>query len=366
MNAHPSVSALKQLGDASLDAVLAVTSTGVIVYWNERARDCFGWTSEEALGRYVHELIVPPRLRRAHLAGMKRVEGMPNPPSKRYIVDAIYKGENEFEVELSLLHMLVGETRLTVCFARNVTEERDQSRMMKQATGGVIHLNRLNAMSAMAAALAHELSQPITAAQNYVGAAEQLLSSGGLEESALHTALKRCDNSIARASEILASLRLTMSKGKVDQASHSLTAMINEAWQLLPTTNDVGFNLKIEPGADRVFTERVKVEQVFLNLFRNAVEAIGFDIDGLVEVLGKRSGDSVIITVDDNGHGLSADCVDRLFQATRSSKSEGMGLGLSICRALIDSLGGQIWAEPKSSRGARFCFSLPAASEQAS
>jgi signal transduction histidine kinase len=230
------------------------------------------------------------------------------------------------------------------------------------------HKARLSAMGEMAAALAHELNQPLTAVGTTVGAIELLLKDASkpvddATRGRVLRAVRQAESQVIRAGDIIRRLRRFVSRGEVDAKPEHLLALIEEAVALaLPNPESAGVAVRIEvaPEAERVRADRVQVQQVIVNLVRNAVEAMR-EQDGprSITIDGTADGDMATVRVIDTGPGLAPEVGAGLFSAFFTTKSEGMGVGLSICRHLIETHGGRMWFEPSESGGADFRFTLP-------
>jgi C4-dicarboxylate-specific signal transduction histidine kinase len=223
---------------------------------------------------------------------------------------------------------------------------------------------RFTAAGQMAAALAHEISQPLTAVINSVNAAKRLLARGG--EVNFLTAQEVTDEAAEqalRASEIVRSLRQLVSRGETERRMESLPSMIEEASALvLSSIGPMAGRLRFEfdDGAPTVWVNRVQIQQVIVNLIRNAFEAMADQQPREVTLTTRAFNDGPIeIAVADIGPGIPLDIANRLFEPFVSSKHDGMGLGLSISRSIIEAHDGRLIAEPNPGGGTVFRFTLP-------
>ena len=244
----------------------------------------------------------------------------------------------------------------------DVTERIAVERRLSEAQEELIHLSRLKSLGAVASSLSHELNQPLAAIANNLFAAIILLQQQRTKklEPAVD-ALERAVEMTLRAGELIKRLRLMASKGAFKATEMSLTKLIMETAPLvLDDANLTGIILKlaIEPVADKVYADRVLLQQVVFNLFRNAAQAMAGS-DGTITVRASlASFHKVMIEIEDTGPGLDQKIVSNPFAAFVSTKNNGMGVGLSICRTIVEKSGGRIWVE-SSDAGARFFFTLP-------
>ena len=223
------------------------------------------------------------------------------------------------------------------------------------------HLSRLNSLGAMASSLSHELNQPLTAIVNYIGAAKVLVErpSTGSTESILE-ALESAMASTLRAGAITRRLREMSLKRPILKREVALTELVNETVPLALETaaqTRAEAHLDIDPAAELVCSDPTLLQQVLFNLIRNASQAMS-DTGGLITIRAKPySSSEVLIEVADTGSGLPPEISKDLFTAFRTTKKDGMGIGLAVCRTIIESQGGRIWAE-SSPTGTAFCFTV--------
>jgi C4-dicarboxylate-specific signal transduction histidine kinase len=259
-----------------------------------------------------------------------------------------------------------GNARRFVGLNQEVTERAEADIELKRVQAEVVHLSRFSAMGAMAATLAHELNQPLTAIANFTGGIRRSLSvSGAPVADAVLDALAGLERSSEHAAEILRRLREHAADREPEKRPESLTAIIEGACQIAGACSPGAAKpmVAVAADADRVLADRTQIEQVLLNLIRNAQEAadasaLQHPLEISVRRMGPRDAE---IRVSDRGPGLSDDQKAVLFAPFASTKSGGLGLGLSICRTIVDSHGGRIWLEDNVPNGASFCFSLPLA-----
>jgi two-component system sensor kinase FixL len=254
-------------------------------------------------------------------------------------------------------------------------------------------------MGTLATSLAHELNQPLTAIANYVETARDLLEKnaenilmirkslddaaiddpsttpGLLEENAetiavVREALDECASQSVRAGQIVRRLRDFISRGESERRIESLQRLITEASALALVgagDQNVEVDVRLDPLADRVLVDRIQIQQVLLNLIRNAIEAMEDSPVRRLLIYSEREASGLIrITVADSGPGLAPDVAKHLFEAFRSTKESGMGLGLSISATIVAAHGGRIWTEPSKLGGTAFHFTvIDADSEEA-
>jgi two-component system sensor kinase FixL len=215
--------------------------------------------------------------------------------------------------------------------------------------------------------LAHELNQPLTAATNYAKAARRLFTSG--ERDKLDRVPQMIDDAaeeVLRVGRIIRRLRDFVSSGETERRVESVVTMVEEASDLALTgagAIGVRAGFRFDPDADRAFVDRIQIQQVLVNLMRNALEAMTTSKRRELEVTTTLlDGETVEIAVADSGPGLAKEVANRLFEPFVSTKANGMGLGLSICRSIVEAHGGRLKGEPNFGGGTVFRFTLAAVS----
>ena len=251
-------------------------------------------------------------------------------------------------------------------FYRDITDKKQSEEDLRRAQAELMHASRLSAMGTMAATLAHELAQPLTAARNSIEAAIKMLKSVPDQKSReARNALAHASRSVERGTELLKRLRSFVGKGRVQPETQDLAATIADAGVLmlpLAQQRGVAIEFRLEPRAQWVMADAVQVQQVLINLIRNAIEAIGDSpVRHITVATAVASSGLAEIRVEDSGAGLDDETAQKLFEPFHTTKAEGLGVGLSICRTIVEAHGGTIDAAPGPEGGAVFRFTLPRA-----
>lgn len=241
----------------------------------------------------------------------------------------------------------------------DVTSHRDAQERILSLQTELIHLSRLGAMGNMAATLAHELNQPLTAISNYAVGLKSLLKRQGVMD-ALQP-LEEIEQNAQRAGRIIRSLRNMTAASGPHQEVFDPEKVINEAVSFVRVGGcDVPIKLNFGDSA-QVYADPIQIQQVVVNLVKNACEAVAGVKDPRVIVSTSLRDDEVEVRVSDNGPGISEEVEKRLFTSFNTSKAEGMGMGLSISRTIIEAHQGKIWGHNVPGGGAEFGFTLPRA-----
>jgi PAS domain S-box-containing protein len=249
-------------------------------------------------------------------------------------------------------------------------EDRAQAQArLQQMQSDFAHMNRLNIMGELAASLSHEITQPIASARNNARAAQNFLNKQPPDLDEVTEALGCVVADADRAGEILDRIRDQVKKASPRKDHFDLNAAINEVTVLARNVimqNSVSVQTQLAEGPFPIHADRVQLQQVVMNLLLNAVEAMGASQAGARELLisSEQHHKGVLVAVRDSGPGIDAAHLERVFDPFYTTKSRGMGMGLSICRSIIDAHGGRLWAEVNETRGTIFQFSLPCAENQ--
>jgi two-component system, LuxR family, sensor kinase FixL len=222
---------------------------------------------------------------------------------------------------------------------------------------------RLAPMNLLASTLAHELGQPLAAVANYVSGAHRLIMEGDAPKLHLiEQALTAAAVANQRSSDIVRSMRSMIADGCVHRQPESVVSLIERASLLAMADVDdhaIDFRVEIDRDVDTIYVDRIQVEQVFINLLRNAVDAIAPMPVRKITLAARLTGAEVNINLSDSGPGVAPEIQDKLFYAFNSTKRDGLGVGLSICRTMVEANGGRISYGPAPGGGACFTVCLP-------
>lgn len=222
---------------------------------------------------------------------------------------------------------------------------------------------RLAAMTTMASMLAHEVNQPLAAATNFIHASARRLRQKGEGFEDVLAMIEEASQETVKAGEIIRRMRAFIVTGKVSGRRENLSRMVEDvaAGLARPDGEEVDVAWSIARDARFVIAERVQIEQVLANILQNACEVLDGRSDRRVAIEATRQGGEVVIAIRDSGPGLTGEVQARLFEPLFTTKKGGLGLGLPICRTIVEAHGGRLWADSPAGGGARFSLSLPAA-----
>jgi two-component system sensor kinase FixL len=347
------------------DAMVVIDEAGLILSFSAAAEKMFGYSEDEVLGENV-KLLMPSPDRERHdqylinylTTGVRKIIGVGR------VTTALHRDGNTFPIELAVGEAWSGGHRIFTGFIRDLTERQQTLLRLQDLQSELAHVGRVSEMGTLASSLAHELNQPLTAVSSYCESARDLLDTPPDAETLemVREAMDEAAKQAIRAGQIVRRLRDFMSHGETERRVESLQRLINEANALaLVGSREHGIDLQLalDPRADRVFVDRIQIQQVLVNLIRNAIDAM---IDAPVRRLSIRTqslGGQTRVTVEDTGSGISEPIAQQLFQPFVTSKQNGMGIGLSICRTIVQAHGGRIWFKPGTNGGTAFHFTLP-------
>ena len=349
------------------DAMIVIDEAGVIVSFSAAAEQLFGFAENEAIGQNV-TILMPEPDKRQHAdymlryltTGHKRIIGIGR------ITIGQRRDGSTFPMELSVGEARTAHSRVFTGFIRDLTRRQATEVRLEEMQAELAHASRVSAMGTMASALAHELNQPLTAVANYVEAARDLLVNPNEENVAIvREALGDAATQAVRAGQIVRRLRDFIARGDTDKRVENLRGLINEANALaLIGVAELGIDIRIniDERINRVLVDKVQIQQVLVNLIRNAVEALTDAPQRRLTISAIPIEDHMVqVSVVDTGSGLDTDVESKLFQPFVSTKEAGMGLGLSICQTIIEAHDGKIWLDKPEEGGIAFRFTLASA-----
>ena len=354
---------LKSILDTIPDAMIVIDRQGMVQSFSLAAERLFKYSSDEVIGKNI-KMLMPQPYRDAHdgylqhyqKTGERRIIGIGR------IVVGERKGGSTFPMELSVGEMRSSNKTFYTGFIRDLTERQSTEARLQELQSELVHISRLTAMGEMASTLAHELNQPLSAIANYLKGGMRLLQDRTDEESRqTRDALDKATEQAMRAGQIIRRLRDFVSRGESERRAENMSKLVEEASALaLVGVRDVHIHFDLDPAAE-VLADKVQIQQVLINLMRNAMEAMaGSDRRDLTVRSALIDDDMVEVRVTDTGPGIAPEIASHLFQPFFTTKVHGMGVGLSICRTIVEAHEGRISVESKPDGGTVFCFTLRA------
>lgn len=343
------------------DAIVVMGQDGLIQSFSAAAERQFGYAASEVVGKNVNILMPSPYreehdgyIHRYRATGEKRIIGIGRE------VTGQRKDGSVFPMYLSVGEGKLEGASIFVGIIHDITDQRTAAKRLTELQAELLQVSRLSGMGQMASALAHEINQPLTAIATYMKAIRRMLDAGDPDAlDRARSALASANEQALRAGEIIRRLREFVARGDTEKDLVDATTLVTESLALAKMSNKLErtrVKLELESPSRSVIADKVQIQQVLLNLLRNALEAMGGA--GGLTVSARSVGDLIEFSVADEGPGLSDEVKSRLFEPFVTTKKDGMGVGLSICRTIIEAHGGRLWAESNAGAGTVFRFTL--------
>jgi two-component system sensor kinase FixL len=347
------------------DAMIIIDERGRIESLSATAERLFGYSLGEVQGRNVSQLMPSPDreqhdsyLKRYLTTGERRIIGIGR------IVVGQRKDGTTFPMHLTVGELHSDKRHYFTGFIRDLTDQQLTESRLKELQSEVTHMSRFTALGEMASTLAHEINQPLTAISNYLKGCHRLLERiEGESVPVMRDALGKAADQALRAGNIIRRLREFVARGESERRIENLAKLIEDASTLAligARENGIAVTFRLDPKADFVLADRIQIQQVLVNLIRNAIEIMVETVtDRRLEIASAAiSPEFVEVSVADSGAGLMPEVARHLFQPFVTTKRKGMGLGLSICRTIVEAHSGKIWVENRPGGGTIFRFTL--------
>lgn len=359
---------LEALLSLSPDMIVTIDRHSIIQSVGAAASTMLGYADKELVGENVNIMIPPPYRDRhddyveryvetheAHIIGVGRK------------LEAQRKDGTLIPIYLRVAEVWDGGKPLFVGLVHDLTKEEQAKDREQEMRTAMQHMSRVASMGEMATGLAHEINQPLTAINQYLSAATHQLTADNPDIGSALNFIEKASRQTERTSDIIRSLRRFVRFTGGEKKPCALEPLIRETVDLSLLESErkrIAVAVDIPAALPDVYVEPVQIQQVLHNLLRNAIEATAdMDVPN-IRIFAKPHRDThVQICLEDNGPGIAPALRDGLFDRFVSGKSEGLGIGLAICRSIVTAHGGTIWVEDAAPRGARFCFAIPAASD---
>jgi two-component system, LuxR family, sensor kinase FixL len=353
---------VRSIVDAALDAVVTMGQDGLVTGWNPRAEVIFGWSSEEAIGRSVAELIVPPSQRNAHTEGLNRFlqTGLGSILNQRLELTAIRKDQTRFPIELTISALNSGEKFEFSAFVNDITTRKTAAAEIQRINEELRQKNE--EMQQFVYTVSHDLKSPLVTLEGFVGFLREELDDDNPEEAA--KCMERIVRSTARMGQLINDLLQLSRVGMVRNEPEPIDLNVLVAELAADLENQIeqsGFTLNIQPALPTILADRVRVTQVFENLITNAMKyGRGADRPEITIGTEKHEGTSMVF-VQDNGPGIAPEHQERIFRPFErlQTDQEGTGIGLAIVHRIVQINGGSVSINSVPGEGARFNLSLP-------
>src|SRR6476620_2218172 len=355
---------LAAIVDFSEDAIVSKDLNGTIESWNGGAERLFGYQASEVIGKSIL-IIIPPDRHDEELGILECIRRGEH--VKSYETVRMRKDGSLLDISLTVSPLkdaagrIIGASKI----ARDITERKRAEEALRDMQMQLAHANRVARLGQLTASITHEVNQPITAAVTYALAAQRWLSAESPNVHEVDDALSLIVKEGNRAGEVVGRIRALIKKAPARKDAVAINDAILEVIALTRSeaaSNSVSVRTQLAEGLPRVQGDRVQLQQVLLNLIINAIDAmrdVGEEERELL-ISSRDEPDGVSVEVRDSGPDFAPKTLEHVLAAFYTTKPGGLGMGLSICRSIIEAHHGRLWASGSTSRGAVFQFTLPA------
>jgi two-component system sensor kinase FixL len=364
---------LQALLDAAVDAIVVIDEAGLVLTFNRAAERMFGYPAGEVLGKNVDILMTEPH-RSQHGQYVARYvdTGDAHIIGKGREVDARRANGDVFPASLAVGEAFDGERRRFVGIVRDLSEQRATEQSARALEHRLAHVGRFNLMGEMAAGIAHEINQPLSAIATYAQAGKRVLQRENPDVAMLADICSKIDDQARRAGQVIDNLRKFIRKQEIETQSLDVNGVVRDVLELIEVdahSEGIPVHVRAAEQIPRVRADAVQLQQVLLNLTRNSVDAMRGSVDkerGIIIATERGTNGSVRITVTDHGHGVSAQLGDNIFHPFVTTKRDGLGVGLAISKTIVQSYGGTLRYAENPAGGTVFTVELPAEEGQGS
>lgn len=352
---------LRSILQAVPEALVVVDGDGNVVLFSTAAERLFDRPASAIIGQPAAPLLRDILTLDGMPIGHDRLSDLP--PDTRLLATADRPLRPDVPVEVSIGRTRFQERGVAALFIRDRRADLVAQGELEALQARLLYVSRVSAMGTMASTLAHELNQPLAAVESYIATAEHLLGTATPDRERIAGILTAASQQTLRAGNIIQRARHFVTRGEIEFTRHDLGQVIREIVMMTAvgdTIGDVRIETDIDADVGHVLIDRVQIQQVLINLIRNAIDAVDSEPQPRIGIAASRTGDGVVVVrVADNGPGISTAQRASLFSTFSTTKSHGLGVGLSISRTIVEAHHGRIWHESGADRGATFAFSLP-------
>jgi PAS domain S-box-containing protein len=351
--------------ETASDSVVSIDEGGAIILANPATKRIFGYDPEELIGKPL-TVLMPGAMRQLHETGLKRYleTGAKHLNWRGTEMTAQRANGEEFPAEVSFGEMTADQRRVFTGFIRDISEKKRSEEELRNAQAELARMTRVMTIGQLTASIAHEVSQPLSGIIMNASTCLRMLKSDPPNIDGARETVQRTIRDGNRTSEVITRLRTLFSKKQIDVEPLDLNEAAREIIALLSgelERNNVILKHEFSDYVPVVDGDRVQLQQVILNLIRNGSDAMDTvnDRPRHLIVRTEMDGNHVTVSVQDSGVGFSPEIGERLFEPFFTSKQEGMGIGLSVSRSIVEAHQGRLWAARNDGPGATFAFSIP-------
>lgn len=357
---------LQALLDAAVDAIVVIDHLGHITTFSRAAELMFGYAAADVVGKNVNVLMAEPH-RSRHDGYIQRyaATGEAHIIGKGREVEARRANGEVFPVSLSVGEAADGAERRFVGIIRDLSARRAAELRTRSLEQRLAHVGRFNLMGEMAAGIAHEINQPLSAIATYAQAGKRVLQRDDVDMEMLKDICGKIDDQARRAGQVIANIRKFIRKQEIETESLDVTRVIADVMTLIEAdarSEGIPVHVRAAENLPAVRADAVQLQQVLLNLTRNSVDAMRGGVGkarGIVITAEAGEQGGVRIAVTDHGHGVSPQLGENIFHPFITTKRDGLGVGLAISRTIVQSYGGTLSYADNPAGGSVFTVELP-------
>jgi PAS domain S-box-containing protein len=351
--------------ETASDAVVSIDESGAIIFANPATKRIFGYNPEELIGKPL-TVLMPGAMRKFHEAGLKRYleTGERRLNWQGTEVTARRANGEEFPAEVSFGEMTADQRKVFTGFIRDISEKKRAEEELRNTQEELARMMRVMTIGQLTASIAHEVNQPLSGIITNASTCLRMLKGDPPNIDGARETAQRTIRDGNRASDVITRLRTLFSKKQTEIEPLDLNEAAREVIALLSgelQSNKVVLKQEFSDRLPIVHGDRVQLQQVILNLLRNASDAMSSVEDRPRQVVLRTEleGEHVRLLVQDSGVGFTPEVASKMFESFYTTKSDGMGVGLSVSRSIIEANHGRLWATPNEGPGATFAFSIP-------
>ncbi|MBL4645207.1 MAG: PAS domain S-box protein, partial [Rhizobiales bacterium] len=356
----------RKIVDATHDIMFLMSADdGTILDFDDEACRLLNYTRSELLAKtaydlHAHELTAhAEQLRQLFETGRMRTEKL----------SCLSSNGVQIPVRISASMIQLKGQNCVLAMVQDLTDNIQAEKQARKLQSDLHHVSRLSAMGEMASGMAHELNQPLTAVMNYLQACQLIFQSDNKEQQAkIPEYMTKAIDQAERAGKIISGLRTFVEKGEAIRTLENLNEIVEEASGLLFTravSDNIKFEMDLAKNLPRIRVDKIQIQQVIFNLVRNGMEALADTENARISICTSLLDDSKLkVSIRDNGPGVDSDIQEKLFDAFTTSKADGMGVGLSICKSIVEDHCGMIRADRNEDAGMTFSFTLAGDAEE--
>jgi PAS domain S-box-containing protein len=349
--------------DTANDGFIAIDAAGVITDWNPQAESTFGWARDEALGRTLAELIIPPDHREAHNEGLHRYVITGDGPllNKRVELEALDRTGRLFPVEMTITPIHWGRSHIFSAFVRDITERKRAEEALARQTD---ELTRINAeLEDFTHSVSHDLKEPLRGIEAFAGFLAEDYSDKLDEQGQRYVSILR--ESSVRMKDLIDDL---LQLSRIGRSSYEYSVVLMRSLiedvtlELSYAFQEKSVELRVDPALPAINCDKVRMREVFKNLISNAIK-YNDKVVPRIDIGCRPENGAFTFAVRDNGIGVAPEFHDKIFKIFQRlhhrDEYEGTGVGLAICKKVVEGHGGRIWVESTPGQGTAFLFTIP-------